>query len=383
MDDEHYKVALLVQTASDWSRQVLRGVADYVHEQGNWEFFIEPRGFYEQLQLPTDWHGDGVILRLTYAALAKSIRRRKLPAVNVSWLGKHSPSIPKVISDEVACGNLAAEHFLERGFRCFGYVGPIRELGYADQLGKVFVSVVRETGYSCSITNPLAARTESQRHRRRERLLRWIRSLQTPIAVLVWNTAIGREITDICGEVGLKVPDDVAIICAEYDPLIASLASIPLSNLDQAPTRVGYEAAALLDRLMQGESAPKQPILIPPIGVVQRQSSDTAAVDDALVAEAMSFIRDNFQQPIQVVDLEKQFDVSRRMLEHRFSKSLGYTPAAEIRRNRLEYCKRMLVETDWTIAAIASQSGFNHPEVMIRAFQRELGMSPSQYRHSR
>lgn len=380
---QRHNVALLVQTANDWSRQVLRGVANYAHERGTWDFFIEPRGFYEHLQLPRDWKGDGVITRLTHAALARAIRRRRIPAVNVSWLGRHSKFIPKVISDEAACGRIAAEHFLEKGFRSFGYVGPTRDLGYANILGREYTKTLRDAGFGCDRLIPPAAHTEIQIRRRKERLTRWLQQLECPCGVFVWNTASGREITSICAELGLNVPDDVAVVCAEHDPLISSLAPVPLSNLDQAPSRVGYEAAALLERMMRKGSSPEKPVLIPPIGVVQRQSSDTSAVEDELVASAMAFIRAHVREPIQVVDLEKAFDVSRRMLEHRFNKSLGCTPAAEIRRTRLEYCKRMLVESDLPIAAIASQSGFNHPEVMIRAFRRELGISPGAFRRSR
>ena len=377
------KVALLVQTASDWSRQVLRGVANYAHERGTWDFFIEPRGFYENLNLPRDWSGDGVIVRLAHAGLARSIRQRGIPAVNVSWLGQHSRSVPKVVSDEVACGKLAAQHFLNKGFRSFGYVGPVQELGYADLLGEQYAMTLEEAGHTCDQWIPQAARTDSQLRNRRQQLTRWLSGIDHPIGIFVWDTATGREITSVCSDLNLNVPEDVAVLCAEHDPLISSLARVPLSNLDQAPIRVGYEAAALLDRLMCNNSAPEEPIRIPPIGVVQRQSSDTASVTDPLVAKAMAFIRAHSRDPIQVVDLEKAFDVSRRMLEHRFQRSLGCTPASEIRRTRLEFCKRMLLESDLPIAAIAAHSGFNHPEVMIRAFQRELGVSPSKFRHSR
>ena len=382
-DEQLRKVALLVQTASDWSRQVLRGVANYAHEQGTWDFFIEPRGFYENLTLPRDWSGDGVIVRLTHAGLIRSIRQRKIPAVNVSWLGKHSQTVPKVVSDEAACGKLAAQHFLNKGFRCFGYVGPVKELGYADVLGKQYGLTLKESGHTCDQWIPQAARTDSQLRNRRQQLIRWLSRLQHPIGIFVWDTATGREITSVCSDLNLSVPDDVAVLCGEHDPLISSLARVPLSNLDQAPMRVGYEAAALLDRIMRNENVPEEPIRISPIGIVQRQSSDTASLTDPLVAKAMTFIRDHFRGPIQVVDLEKTLDVSRRMLEHRFQRSLGCTPAAEIRRTRLEFCKRMLLESDLPIAAIAAQSGFNHPEVMIRAFRRELGVTPSQFRRSR
>lgn len=377
------RVGLLVQTASEWSRLVLRGVAEYAHEFGPWDFYIEPRGFHEPLMLPADWRADGLIVRLTSPELERAIRESGLPAVNVSWLGDHSSSIPKVVSDEGACGRMAAEHLIERNFRSFGYVGPVGMAGYSDSLGTEFRGRLAAVGYSMHRfggNEELAARHVYQI---REDLKAWLDGLVRPLAVLAWSSEVGREITAACQESGLRVPDDVAILCVENDLLMSSLAPIPLSNIDQSPHRVGYEAAALLDRMISGAPSPHQPMLVPPLGIVQRQSTEAWAVDDSLVARALRFIREHAHEPIQVVDVRKATDVSRRVLEHRFSQVLGRTPAAEIRRVRLELVKRMLLETDLPIARIANRCGFNHSEVMIRCFRREVGISPGQFRSRR
>jgi LacI family transcriptional regulator len=371
-------VCLLVHTSNDWGRQVLQGVAAYANERGHWDFHIEPRGIFERLGLPNDWQGDGVITRLTHKGLAAALRRAKVPVVNVSWLGQHSQTAPKVVSDEVATSRLAAEHFLDKGFESLGYVGPVHELGYADTLGKEFARVVAARGLPCAVFKSEHAAKDG-----RARLRRWLKRIPRPAGIFVWDSVIGREVTAQCAALKIRVPDEVAIVCSEHDPLISSMATVPLSNIDQAPTRVGYEAAALLDRMMDGEPAPKQPILIPPIGVVHRQSSDTAAVDDPIVAEALAFIRNHLSEPIQVIDLEHRLGLSRRVIEYRFSKVIGRSPAAEIRRARLERARRLLVETDLPIGKIAPLAGFNHPEVFIRAFQREIGMSPGDFRRSR
>jgi LacI family transcriptional regulator len=378
-----HRVGLLVQTASEWSRLVLRGVAEYAHEYGPWDFYIEPRGVYELVDLPDDWTGDGLIVRLTSSELAEAIHRSGLPAVNVSWLGKHSRSIPKVVSDEAACGRLAAEHLAERNFRSFGYVGPIGRPGYADLLGKAFCGWLDEAGLPVERFGNHRELAEKHLYQVREDLKRWLTALPKPLGLLAWSSETGREITASCEETGHRVPDDVATLCAEHDILMSSLAPVPLSNIDQSPRRVGYEAAALLDRLMKGDAPPADPLLIPPLGVVQRQSTETWAVDDPLVARALRFIRDNAHEPIQVVDVRKAVNVSRRVLEHRFAHVLGRTPAAEIRRARLELVKRMLLETDLAITRVAERCGFNHPEVMIRCFRREVGVSPGQFRSRR
>lgn len=377
------RVALLVQTASDWSRQVLRGVANYAHEHGEWDFYIEPRGFYERLRLPSGWKGDGVIARLGDPALRRAVRRAGLPAVNVSWLGRHTRDLPKVVSDEGGCGRLAAKHLLDKAFTSFGYVGAAREIGYFEVLGQEFERLVAEAGGYTSRFTPSRCDDEAELVKQQAAMANWLSKLPKPTGLLVWSSETGRAVTAACATVRLRVPEDVAVLCAEHDSLMSSLAPVPLSNLDQAPARVGYEAAALLDRMIEGAPGPAEPMLIPPIGVVQRQSTDTTAVSDPLVSGALRFIREHAAEPIQVIDLLRAMHVSRRKLEHQFMRVLGTTPAAEIRNARIERTKRLLVESDLPISAIARQAGFNHTEVLIRTFRREVGMPPGEFRRMR
>ncbi len=374
------RVALLVHTASDWIRQILRGIAMFAHASGDWDFQIEPRGLYERLALPKGWHGDGVILRLTHPGLRTAIRRASIPAVNVSWLGSHHVDVPKVVSDEAACGRLGAEHLLETGFRDFGYVGPRPEQGYSDLLQREFSQRIEQANFACQVMYVSGGKDQVGRSDRRSELMSLLRSLSRPAGLLVWDSETGRELTVACRAMNLRVPEDVAILCVEHDPLMSSLAPTPLSNINQAPVQVGFKAAELLDRMMSGEPAPRAPVQVSPLGVVHRQSTDTSTVDDDLVGAAVMYIRQHFHQPIQVVDLQERFDVSRRMLEHRFMKTLGRTPAAEIRRTRIERVKRLLVETNLSLTDIAYQCGFNHPEVLMRSFKRLTGISAGAFR---
>lgn len=381
--EKRRRVALLVQTTSEWHRQLLRGVADYAREHRPWDFHIEPRGLLETMQLPKGWRGDGVILRLVDPAQERAIRRRGLPAVNVSWQGEHSRAIPRVSSDESACARLAASHFVEKGFRSFAYVGPVGQPRYADVLGAEFAIATRAAGFECVTFSGKSRKHRQPLHQQRQRLVDWLHGLRHPTALLVWNGEVGREVIAACSANGLHVPDDLAVLCAEHDSVMNSLAPVPMSNIDQSPLRVGREAAALLDRLMSGRRAPARPIHVPPVGVVQRQSTDTAAVDDSLVANALRHIRAHAHEPLKVSDLQKALFVSRRSLEHRFTQALGRTPAVEIRRARLEHVRRLLIETDLPLAGIAERTGYQHLEVMVRAFQRQFGLPPGRFRRER
>jgi len=372
----------LVHTANDWTRQILRGVAAFAHDRGDWDFHIEPRGLYERLVLPREWTGDGVIVRLAHPGTRKAIRRIGIPAVNVSWLGTHSIDIPKVVSDEAACGRLGAEHLLEKGFQSFGFVGPNRELGYSGLLLRNYARRLDQANFICHTAPRIGGDGGAAPSERREQLTNWLRTLRRPVGILVWDTEQGRELTVVCRWLNLQVPHEVAVLCVEHDPLMSSLAPTPLSNINQAPFQVGLKAGELLDRMMNREATPNEPVLVPPLGIVHRQSTDTSSVDDTLVGSAVTYIRAHVHEPIQVIDLQKEFGVSRRKLERRFLKALGRTPAAEIRRGRIERVKRALIETDLPLSEIANQCGFNHPEVLMRTFKRTTGMSAGTFRRS-
>lgn len=377
------RVALLLHTSSDWTRDIIRGIADASLDLGGWDFFIEPRGYDERITIPRDWSGEGLILRLNSPALERAVRQCGVPCVNVSWMGRHCPEIPQVVSDEAACGQVAAEHFRQLSFKAYGFVGSIHRSGYGDTMREAYCESLRQAGYSVNVFEPNQPPDTVELSAHRPALRRWLRSLPKPVAVFVWNSEIGREIV-ACGEqVQRRIPDDLAVLVAEYDQLLTALAPVPLSNIDQAPGRVGREAAALLDRMMRGEAAPESPIRVPPVGVVQRRSTQTNAVDDLFLSQILSWMRENAHRPIQIADVEERFGVSRRKLEHRFQQVLGATPAHELRRMRLQNVKRYLGDTSLPLARIATLTGFNHVEVLVRTFHRELGMTPGEYRKRR
>src|SRR6516164_11367460 len=143
------RVAVLIETSTSWGSQAVRGIVDYVRSRSHWVFLVDWRGLHEQLRLPDNWHGDGIIARVTTRSLARQIESSGMPAVNISWSTVPGSRLPQVASDEVAVSRLAAEHFLERGFRQFAYVGHSDQPNYVDQCGPTFAQVVAEHGYEC------------------------------------------------------------------------------------------------------------------------------------------------------------------------------------------------------------------------------------------
>ena len=373
------RVKLLIDTSSSWGRDLIRGISVYAKQRGGWAIDLEYRGRFETMRLPPAWQGDGIIARVTTPAIAEEIIASGLPAVNVSWYSHGSPQIPRCTNNEASFGRLMGEYLLRRGFRSFAYcgIGQGHGPGYADRVKATFADTLAAAGFKLTTWREPGREPGDDS---RAGLARWLAALTRPVGVAVWGDHVGRRVAEACEIAGLAIPDEVAIISAEYDELMNALSQPPLTTVDYLADRVGYEAAALLDRMMQGEAPPAESIAIEPLGVITRQSTETLAVADARVVAALNFIRRNLHQPIQVSHLLKELGVARRGLEQQFRKLLGRSIAEEIRRVRLDQARQMFAIRSNPSMTIAAACGFPHPEVLTRNFRREFGLSPSGFR---
>jgi LacI family transcriptional regulator len=375
------RIALLIDTATTWGAGLIEGIAEYSHEHTDWQFFLGPRGKYERTLLPDDWNGDGVIARITHQQLADQIGRLEIPAVNVSWYQFGGPSIPLCTCDYTAVATMAAKYFIDLGFRQFAYCGSLIRPNYIDRFGEVFVDVLERRTYRChchTSTSPvndiMLPAIEF------ERLVDWLRGLPKPIGLLTHDSVQARQVIEACESTGIHVPHEIAILGGEYDFLSCTISKPQLSSIDHAPRRVGRTAAEMLANLMAGEPPPREPVLLPPSRVISCQSTDTVAVRDELLAAAVQFIKQHCHEKIQISDVLRAVPISRRALEKGFQSWLQRSPAEEIRRIRVDRAIQLLCDTSWSMPRIASAVGFALPELLTRAFRRELGITPSEFR---
>lgn len=374
------RVAVLVDTSTSWGRRILRGINNYTRKEGPWQIYVEARGMEERLRVPPGWQGDGLIARVGNSGMAEELKALNLPVVNVSGIQLANADFPRVTSDLRAGARLALEHFLDRGFHHFAYFS-LRGLPYVAAQEHAFVEAVQRAGKDCVVV-AVKPRTGAEPDWNLDlaALGEWLRSLPKPVGVLTWNPSSSREIVYACQAAGLLVPEEVAVISGSDDDVLCELLHIPLSAIEVAAEQIGHHAAAMLHTIMRGGTPPKQPVLIQPLRVVTRQSTDTLAVRDRALVKALSFIRENSARSIQVSDVARQSGVSRRVLERRFLQTLGRTPATEIRRVHLERARTLLVSTDLSIPEVAEAAGFGSPEYLAYAFKAEMGKTPLRYR---
>jgi LacI family transcriptional regulator len=375
------RVVLLIDTATTWGAGLIEGIAEYGHNAADWQLFLGPRGKYDRLNIPSTWDGDGVIARVTHPQLAEQIVARKIPAVNVSWYRYRSDEIPQCTCDETSIGQMAATYFIDRGFRQFAYCASSFRPDYVDRFGASFVEALGQRSYHCHQFAPTNdPESFSPPPDEQARMARWLHGLPKPCALLAFDSVQARQVTDACLIAEIDVPHEVAVLGGEHDHLSCTISKPELSSIDHAPRRVGRAAAELLERLMAGGQPPAAPLLLPASRIITRHSTDTVAVHDDLLASALRFIKENSQKRIQVFDLLKEVPISRRALEKGFRQWLGRSPAEEIRRVRVDHAVQLLCDTSWAMPRIARACGFERPELLTRAFRRELQTTPSEFR---
>jgi LacI family transcriptional regulator len=260
---------------------------------------------------------------------------------------------------------------LERGLRHFGYCGDSR-FNWSIWREKHFKARLAEAGHICH-AGPSPRRGGDE-------LADWVRSIPKPAGILACYDIRGREVLDACRRAGVAVPDEVAVIGVDADDLMCELSDPPLSSVVPNARHTGWVAAELLDALMAGRPVHPDAHRIPPLGVTTRRSTDTLAVEDADLAAAVRYIRENACAGINVADVVARLPLSRRVLEARFLRILGRTPHAEILRVRLERVKTLLARGESSLDTIARHTGLGHGAYLSEVFKRELGETPGQFR---
>lgn len=374
------RVAILVDTSTTWGRNILAGVIAYTRTHGRWQIFVEARGLEEHLELPRGWQGDGVIARVGSNRMARELQAKRLPVVNVSGIELAGVSFPRVSTDLVASARLAADHFLERGFRHFAYFSLVG-LGYVATHQEAFVQAVKAGGgdFASFAVKPQAG-AEPDWRLDLAKLGEWVKGLPKPVAILCWNVSGAREVVLGCEEIGLQVPEEVAVLSQADDDVLCEAAQIPISGVRVAADTIGFQAAKLLDRLLRGGQPPKQPLFIAPLSIIQRQSTDTLAIRDPVMVKALAFIRRQANLPVRVSEVARNAGVSRRALERRFLEQLQRTPAAELRRVQLDRARQLLVETNLPMPDVAEKSGFGSQAYLSAIFRKHFDQTPRQFR---
>jgi LacI family transcriptional regulator len=369
------RVLVVLGTDAAWSRGVLTGFMAAAHER-DWSLLhYHPSSNLNWLV--EEWSPAAAVIG---AELDRSAIERLAPAALVSVPGDRTKDgIASVCLDEEGIAALAAEHLLSQGLRrvtTFRY----DESPFAVSRERAFITQARSAGAEVAPGWGGDDFTPLERQERPKAMVAWLRSLPKPCGIYTCTDGWGSAVTRYAREAGLKVPEDVALVGTDNDVLECELNSPPLSSVMIPWHELGRQAATLVRLALAKQSIAGRRVVVSPIDVAARRSSDALALDDALVRQAIVWIREHADQRLTVPMVARAVGGGRQRLERRFRRALDRTIQDEIRRAHVEAAKRWLATTGASMSEVAKRSGFTNASLLSVAFQRELGMPPGTYR---
>jgi LacI family transcriptional regulator len=380
------RVAVLIESSRAYGRGLLLGVAKYVHERSHWQVYSHERELQSTLPRWFErWEGDGVIARIEGAEMAKAVRKLRVPVVDLRRIGTGA-DLPALHTDEHAVVRLVLDHFLERGFRHFAFWG-FGGADYSERRQAILKEKLAEHKTPLHVYSPTprsrkgwTIEYEQLEPELEQNGVRWLQKLPKPIAVMACNDIAGQQVLEVCRLAGLHVPDQVAVIGVDNDEVLCQLADPPLTSIAPDTVRIGYEAATLLDDMMAGKRPHHMDRYFEPLGIAPRRSTDTLVIPHAGAAQALSFLRRHFRDPITLKDLDSELPLSLRSIQDAFKKYVGRSLHQELDRLRTTFATDLLRESGVKLQTVAVQCGFANPRHFRRTFLRETGQTPQQYR---
>lgn len=371
------RIGLGLESATGYAEGVLLGVAAYARPARAWTFDHGDSSL-QGIERLLAQKPDGVVFCSSDNQVINLIAAAKVAAVNAHFWEPPAP-MGSVASDDHVVGELAAEHFLARGHRRFayfprtGWAVDARLHGFTAALARSGATPATFEGVPPSVGRKEAAYEKA--------LLHWLQELPKPVAIFCANDRFAWHVSERCRRLKLRVPTHVAILGVDNDRVICSLADPPLSSVQTGSERIGYEAARLLEQLMAGGVPESRHVLVQPVRVVGRRSTDAVVAEDKLVAGALRHMKSHLVDNIGLELLAKRLHCSRRTLERRFREVLGVSPAHAWTRFRLEEAQHLLADSELKLPLVAELSGFREAKYLSEAFKKLTGQTPGKFRH--
>jgi LacI family transcriptional regulator len=365
------KRTLLMMT---WeSPNVQRGVLIYAKEH-HWQLEIACDTDFE---LVRHWEGDGIICTVypdRRHPMTRLLLSKGLPMVGMT----QSPASMKmalVLEDNTAVGRLAAEYYLNKGFRNFLFVAR-RPSWNSDARRAAFRAALAERGLPVESWSFDDWNCPNQLV---ERMGERLRDLPKPLAVFCAFDNYSYLVLNACLAYQIAVPEAVAILGSGNEELRCDWARVPLSRIRAYTDRQGYEAARLLDRILDGRADRLAKVSVPPEGVTERASTATLAIHDPAVHQALNHIQANLRHPLTVAEIAQHAGISRSTLVRKFRQELNRGIVEEVNRRRLEEAKKMLLVPGAKAHLVGAALGFSSPYYFYRMFRKITGQTTRQY----
>ncbi|NCC09522.1 MAG: DNA-binding transcriptional regulator [Bacteroidia bacterium] len=378
------RLILLTDFTEAFPHNLLRGILEYSKNSEPWVVCRMPPSYKQSygikgvLKWAKRWEADAIIGQFHDDDEVELFCQHGIVALAQDFKSRFSV-IPNITSEYKQTGRMAADFFLQKGFRNFAYYG-YKHVVWSEERCKGFHERIQEEGVDCHFFDYQKQNLERLWYYRTEPLANWLRSLPLPIALMACDDTQANRIMEVCRIIGLKIPEEVAVLGVDNDEIMCTLSDPPLSSVNINIKKGGYEAAQLIERLIRDKEAPYEDIVIRPTGIVNRLSTDIYATEDKAILIALRYIHQNLNQKMSVDDIVGQVPLSRRLVEVRFKNVTGKSIYQYIFDLRMERFAQLLLESKEPVADIGMSVGLLDPKNLSRQFKQWKGCTPLEYR---
>lgn len=378
------RIILLTDLSEEYAKNLLKGIVKYSLESTPWVLCKMPLSYREKngvegvLEWAKEWNADGIIAQFYNTDKVGLFKENGIVAIAQDFKDRFT-EIPNITGDHYLCGRMGADYFVRKGFKNFAFYGykyivwsEERCKGFRDELAK-HKSNFHFYEYQNEDLSELWYYDS-------EPLMKWLESLPKPIALMACDDNQAHQISQVCKQCGIRIPEEISLLGVDNDEAICTLSDPPLSSINQAAEKGGYEAAILIERIMRNPQEKYGDVIVKPTHIVARQSTDIYSTNDKYIAVVLQYIHQNSNNKITISDLTDLVPLSRRLFENRFKEVTGLPVYTYIINLRIEKFAQKLLESNDPIIDIASDMNFVDYKNLSRQFKKIMGHTPSSYR---
>lgn len=378
------RLILLTDFTEAFAHNLLRGILEYSKGREPWVVCRMPPSYKRANGIPgvlewaKKWEADAIIAQLDDTDEVELFRQNGIIALAQDFKSRFSV-IPNITSMYKQTGQMAADFFLQKGFRNFAFYG-YKDVVWSEERCMGFRDRIVEKGFGDCFFEYQKQSLENLWYYESEPVGNWIRYLPRPVALMACDDTQGNKIMELCRVMGIKIPEEIAVLGVDNDEIICGLSDPPLSSVELNIVKGGYEAARLIERLLLDKDTISKDVVIQPITIINRLSTDIYATDDPLILKALKYIHQNLTNQINVEDIVRQVPLSRRLLEIRFKQVTGQSIHQYISNLRIERFSQLLLSSTEPISELAAQVGLTDAKNLARQFKEWKGCTPIEYR---
>lgn len=387
---DQVKIAFVHAEHGHNDKGISSGITDYVRSKGHCQLIAWPDPSYDSLSFLKQQGCQGAIVNIQTTEKAERLREVGIPIIAYSTI-QDMGDLPFISTDSRQVAKIAFDYLIGKQFTNFAFFG-LTEARWAQERLQYFSEFVSQAGYTLDVfkTKPTHVTNltsfvqlwiDATLKESGNELIDWLKQLPKPVAILASCDLLGCHLSIFIKEAGLSTPDDAAVLGIDNNESVCNICTVPLSSIALNLNKAGYDAAELLDNIITGKVKAKgQRIIIQPMHVVERASTDIFAVSDEDVIRALKYIHSHCHEPLQVGEIADHVCVSKRSLQWKFQHFLNKSIHEVIILAHFRKARALMNETDLPIEQIALDSGFGSSAKMRRAFLDHAGLLPHKYR---